>query len=66
MAEQRGKRRSTVALAIGFVLAIVGFGIILWEIWTTASIPLNTVTFIGIGVAGVGVAAGAIGLDRAW
>jgi hypothetical protein len=52
------------ALALGFVLAIAGFAIILYEIWTTATIPLNTITYVGIGVAGVGIAAGAIGLDR--
>ncbi len=51
-------------LAAGFVLAAVGFGLILWEIWSTATIPLNEVTFAGIAAAGLGLGAGAVGIDR--
>lgn len=53
-----------VWLATGFVLALAGFSTVLYEIWTTATIPLNDYTLIGIGIAGVGIAFGAIGLDR--
>ncbi|MCI4360084.1 MAG: hypothetical protein L3J91_00110 [Thermoplasmata archaeon] len=51
-------------MAIGFVFALGGFAIILYAIWTSQSIPLNTLTLTGVGVAGFGVATGAIGLDR--
>jgi hypothetical protein len=51
-------------VAAGFVLALAGFGIILYAIWTTQTIPLNTLTLSGVGVAGGGIALGAIGIDR--
>jgi hypothetical protein len=51
-------------VAAGFILALAGFAVILWSIWSTGTIPLNTTTFSGVGVAGLGIAVGAIGLDR--
>jgi hypothetical protein len=60
------KRGAVGSLAAGFVLAIMGFGLILYEIWATATIPLNDVTFIGIALGGLGVGLGAIGMDRAY
>jgi hypothetical protein len=50
--------------AAGFILAVIGFGVLLYEIWSTATIPLNDVTFAGMGIAGAGIAVGAIGIDR--
>jgi hypothetical protein len=59
-----GKGQAFGITAVGFVLAIVGFAIVVYEAWVTATIPLNDITFTGVGLAGVGIAAGAIGLDR--
>jgi hypothetical protein len=59
-----GRRGGFGPLAAGFILAVIGFAGILYEIWTTASIPLNTVTYTFVVVAGAGVALGLVGFDR--
>jgi tellurite resistance protein TehA-like permease len=59
-----GKKGSYGALAAGFILALVGFVVILYEVWTTATIPLNDYTYLGVALAGVGIALGAVGIDR--
>ena len=66
MAERRGASRGWGWSVAGITLAIVGFAIVLFAIWTAnpVSIPLNNTTFAGAGIAAVGVAAAAIGLDR--
>lgn len=53
-------------MALGFIVAGVGFLTVLYEAWTTATIPLNDYTFLGIGVAGIGVAIFGVGADRYW
>jgi hypothetical protein len=60
MAEKRGYG----AIAAGFVLVLFGFVLILYEIWSTATIPINNYTLAGVAIAGIGVAVGAVGLDR--
>lgn len=57
-------KRGYGAIAAGFVLVLFGFVLILYEIWSTATIPINNYTLAGVGIAGVGVAVGAVGLDR--
>jgi hypothetical protein len=62
---QRGAMgRGFSALAVGFIVTLVGFVVIIYEIWTTSTIPLNDYTFAGIALAGIGIAVGAVGLDR--
>lgn len=61
---EKGARMGFHWVAAGFILALLGFAIVLWSIWTSATIPLNTTTFTGVGIAGFGIAVGAIGLDR--
>lgn len=58
--------RSEGAIAAGFILTIVGFLLILYAVWTSGTIPLNNLTFAGVGVSGIGIAIGAIGLDRGY
>lgn len=57
-------KRAYGAIAAGFILVLVGFVLIFYEIWATATIPLNDYVFAGIAIAGVGVAVGAVGIDR--
>jgi predicted tellurium resistance membrane protein TerC len=65
MAERERRGHGYGALAAGFVLVVVGFALILYEMWVaSASFPLNTYTYVGIFIAGLGVAFAAIGFDR--
>lgn len=66
MGESRKGSRGWGASIVGFVLTIAGFGVIIYVMFTSTSvaIPLNTTTFAGIGVAGVGIALAAIGFER--
>lgn len=65
----RGNRRaagsgSVAFLAVGFIFVLLGFGLIVYVAWTTGSLPLNDTTYAGVGFAGLGIGAGAIGFDR--
>jgi hypothetical protein len=57
-------RRGYGAIAVGFVLVIFGMALFVYTVWTTGTVPLNDYTYVAVSAAGVGVAIGAIGLDR--
>jgi hypothetical protein len=59
-----GKGRGYGAIAAGFALVLVGLGLFVYAVWSTGTIPLNDYTYGAIGLAGVGIALGAVGLDR--
>ena len=65
---RRGREaaRGWWATTVGILAALAGFAVIIWVVATTSpgGLPLNTVTFTGIGLAGIGIATTAIGLDR--
>lgn len=54
------------AATAGVILAVVGFGIVLWGVLQsgTIAIPLNATTLTGAGFAAVGVGLAAIGAER--
>jgi hypothetical protein len=59
-----GGRKGYAAIAAGFVLAVVGFALIVYEVVIGGVLPLNDYTYVGGTILGVGIAVGAIGLDR--
>ena len=60
----RAERRGFAWTAAGFILAISGFAVLLYEIWSMLTIPLTMSPSAGMGIAGAGIAIGAIGIDR--
>jgi len=59
------RRKGAGALIAGFFLLVAGFGLILYEVWVAAAtFPLTAYTYLGIALAGLGVAAFAVGFDR--
>jgi hypothetical protein len=58
--------RGWAAATIGFILALSGLGVIIYEMFTVSptSLPLNNVTFAGAAIAAAGFAVFAIGFER--
>jgi hypothetical protein len=56
------------AIAAGFVLLLVGFGVLIYELWTagvnTTTLESNYYVWAGGLLAALGIAVGAVGLDR--
>ncbi len=63
---REGAARGWFAEIAGVLLLVIGIGLVFYEIYTQnpLAVPLNDYTFAGIGAAGIGAAALAIGLDR--